>query len=201
MNRLEVARDAIVQAIAPVLSGRVYPYPPSPQQAQMAPAVWIGQADGQPTIIGERTEVTQAIFPIHVVYDGADRAQVAGLDDIISGLVDAVAAVPGAHIRGWRTEPPDFNGTSRRASTVEVEYIITATTLCLPDVGGDVIHRDTDVVEGSQDVVWHATILADPPPDTPAHRPRPVTSNYPTSSPHPNPWRNSHGRPHRRPDH
>ena len=48
VNRLEVARDAIVQAIAPVLSGRVYPYPPSPQQAQMAPAVWIGQADGHP---------------------------------------------------------------------------------------------------------------------------------------------------------
>ena len=109
MNRLEVARDAIVQAIAPVLSGRVYPYPPSPQQAQMAPAVWIGQADGAPTIIGERTEVLQAIFPIHVVYDGADRAQVAGLDDIISGIVDAVAHVAGAEIRGWRTElpPPD----------------------------------------------------------------------------------------------
>ena len=187
MNRLEVARDAIVQAIAPVLSGRVYPYPPSPQQAQMAPAVWIGQADGQPTIIGERTEIMLAIFPIHVVYDGADRAQVAGLDDIISGLVDAVRHVPGAWVRGWRTEAPDFNGTSRRASTVEVEYTITATTLCLPDVGGDVIHRDTDVVEGSQDVVWHATILADPPPDTVPAPPADGTVELPDLVPTPEP--------------
>ena len=187
MNRLEVARDAIVQAIAPVLSGRVYPYPPSPQQAQMAPAVWIGQADGQPTIIGERTEVTQAIFPIHVVYDGADRAQVAGLDDIISGLVDAIRTVRGARIRGWRTEPPDFNGTSRRASTVEVEYTITATTLCLPDVGGDVIHRTDDVVEGADDVVWHATILADPPPDTADTPPADGTVELPDLVPTPEP--------------
>ena len=63
---------------------------------------------------------------------------------------------------------PTSTDTNRRASTVEVEYTITATTLCLPDVGGDVIHRTDDVVEGDTDVVWHATILADPPPDTAA---------------------------------
>ena len=46
VNRLGSARDALVQAIAPVLNGRTYPYPPSPQQANVAPAVWIDQADG-----------------------------------------------------------------------------------------------------------------------------------------------------------
>ena len=103
------------------------------------------------------------------------------------GLVDAVRTVRGAHIRGWRTEPPDFNGTSRRASTVEVEYTITGTTLCLPDVGGDVIHRADDVVEGADDVVWHATILADPPPDTVPAPPADGTVELPDLVPTPEP--------------
>ena len=163
MNRLGQARDALVTAAAPVLSGRVYPYPPTPQQAQVAPAVWVGQCDGFRTTIGESTQIMVAVFPIQVVYDGADRAQVAGIDDIVSGLVDAVAGVKGAEIRGWRTEVvnPDLN---RRATVLEVEYTITARTLCLPDVGGDVVHATADVVEGARDVTWHATILAVTPP-------------------------------------
>ena len=178
MNRLEVARDAIVQAIAPVLSGRVYPYPPSPQQAQMAPAVWIGQAEWEPRTIGESTAVTIALYPVHVVYDGADRAQVAGLDGVLSGLHDAIRHVPGARVGGCRTELPDINGTNRRASTITVEYTIAATTLCLPDVGGDVIHAADDVVEGARDVTWHATIAAATPPataSTPAAGGDPIT--------------------------
>ena len=60
--------------------------------------MWIDQSDGFRTTIGERTQVMIATFPINVVYDGTDRAQVAGLDDIVSGIVDAVAAVPGAEV-------------------------------------------------------------------------------------------------------
>ena len=163
MNRLGVARDALVNAIAPVLSGRVYPYPPNPTEARVAPAVWIEDDEGHRDIIGERTSVIVTTFPIWIVYDGADRAQVAGLSQIKSGIIDAVAHVPGAEVSGWRPQPLDFN-SNRRASILTVDYMITATTLCLPDVGGDVIHAADDVVEGAQDVVFHGPIAAATPP-------------------------------------
>ena len=114
-------------------------------------------------MIGERTEIKLVQFPIWIVYDGTDRAQVAGIDDIVSGVLDAVATVRGAEVSGWNPQPLTST-PNRRAVVVDVEYPITATTFCLPDVGGDVVHATDDVIEGADDVVWHGPIHADVPP-------------------------------------
>jgi hypothetical protein len=165
VNRLGQARQTLVDAIAPVLSGRTAPYPPTPQQAGLAPAVWVDQSDGFRTTIGERTSVIIATFPINVVYDGTDRAQVAGIDEIVSGIVDAVAHVRGAEVARWRRQPTDPNQPNRRSCVLEVDYTITATTLCLPDVGGDVVDASSDVVDGAADVIWAEPVRADIPPE------------------------------------
>ena len=83
--------------------------------------MWIGEHRGFRTTIGERTEIKLVQFPIWIVYDGTDRAQVAGIDDIVSGVLDAVAHVPGAEVSGWNPQPLDLN-SNRRAVVVDVEY-------------------------------------------------------------------------------
>ena len=132
MNRLGDVRQTLTAALEPVLPGRVQPYPPASSNGMAAPAVWVDIPGGVRTTIGERTPVLVATYPISIVYDGADRAQVAGLDDIVSKVVDAIAGCRGADVARWRRLPIDPN-SNRRMVVVEVDVTITATTLCLPD--------------------------------------------------------------------
>lgn len=152
-NRLADARQALVDALAPILPGRVDPYAPPPGVAFVAPYIWIGQPAGVRTTIGERTVVMVATFPVTVIYDGSVKAQLAGLDDVVSQVVDAVAAVPRAEVARWRPIPPEAgqpaNGratvidvdqpANRRATVIDVDVTITAATLCLPTPGQAVI--------------------------------------------------------------
>jgi hypothetical protein len=135
MSRLADARTVLVDALAPVLPGRVDAYPPAPGRV-VAPKVWVGEPETIPATIGERTTVTLARFPVVVVYDGAVHAQVAGLDDLVAAVVDAVNAAAGFDSDGSRPGPPTGVTLDQtfRAHTVTATATITARTLCPPPV-------------------------------------------------------------------
>jgi hypothetical protein len=132
-SRLADARATLHAALAPVLPGRVDPYPP-PAGRVAAPKIWIGDHDGDPATIGSATTVTLARFRVVIVYDGAVHAQVAGIDDLVAAVVDAVEACPGFEPDGWRTGASidvPFD-SSLRAVVVTATTTITARTLCPP---------------------------------------------------------------------
>ena len=108
-------------------NGRVSAYPP-PQV--VAPCVWLEQPSGAVGVVGETATglIDQARFPITVVYDGLDRAQVAGLDELVARVWDAARTVgdPIAFAPG----PVDVGGPNLRATVVDVEMRIGARTLC-----------------------------------------------------------------------
>ena len=133
MSRLADARTVLVAALGPVLPGRVDPYPPTGGRVA-APRIWIGDVDTDPATIGAATAVTLARFPVVIVYDGAVHAQVAGLDDLLSAVLDAVGAATGFEADGSRTRPvADLPVDSTvRSIVVTATVTITARTLCLP---------------------------------------------------------------------
>ena len=130
-NRVAAAREALHDAIAPILPGRTSPYPP-PSTLVGSPYIWVGDTDGFPSTIGDRTKVVIVTFPIWVSYDGADRAQVAGVDDIVARVIDATTTIPLAAYAGHRAQPQDPSST-RRLTRVAVDVTVTAATLCPPD--------------------------------------------------------------------
>ena len=133
MSRLADARAVLADALAPTLPGRVGAYPPGSGQFN-APRVWVGVPDTQPATIGQATAVTLALFPVFVAYDGAVHAQVAGIDDLLSAVIDAVGACPGFEADGSRsTTIPDIPaGSTIRVVAVTATATITARTLCPP---------------------------------------------------------------------
>lgn len=135
MNRLAHARLALAEALDPILSGRVDPYPLPAGAA--APHISIGQPGGARSTVGQRGIGIVATFPVTISYDGADRAQVAGLDDLVSRSVDAIRRLSGADVAGWRPELPDPDSPNRRSTVIEVDVTIAAATLCPPDVPGE----------------------------------------------------------------
>lgn len=134
-SRLATARADLHAALASVLPGRVDAYPPAPGRLA-APKVWVGDVDTVPATIGTATAVTVARFPVVVVYDGAVHAQVAGLDDLLSAVIDAIDAAPGFDADGSRAGlvPGAPLDSQLRASVVTATATITARTLCPPTV-------------------------------------------------------------------
>jgi hypothetical protein len=131
-NRLADARQRLVDALLPVLPGRVEPYPPAARWA--APRVWIEQPEITRATLGTRTTVAVATFPIWIAYDGANRAQVVGLDDLVSKCWDAVMHA-GADPQLARREQIDISPQSAlRACVLFADVTLSAVTLCLPPV-------------------------------------------------------------------
>lgn len=133
-NRLAVERQRLYNALEAVLPGRVHPYPP-PTGVKAAPGIWIGQPTVLRTTIGRATRAS-AVFPITLAYDGADRAQVAGLDDLVSNTWDALAGLERVEPDAARPEPLNTDPDDRqiRATVLAADVTIAARTLCLPDV-------------------------------------------------------------------
>ena len=149
VSRLADARAALYNALNPVLPGRVDPYPP-PAGRVVAPKIWIGDHDGNPATIGTATTVTVARFAVWIVYDGAVHAQVAGLDDLTSAVVDAVEGAERFYHDGWR--PAILTGvpvdSSLRAMVITATVTITARSLC--PAGPPTF----DLVDGPNDVIF-----------------------------------------------
>ncbi len=133
MSRLADARTTLYVALSPVLPGRVDAYPPASGRVA-APKIWIGDPETVPATIGQATAVTVVRFPVVLAYDGAVHAQVAGLDDLLSAVIDAISATPGFESDGSRPgSPGDVQlEQSVRAHVVTATATITARTLCSP---------------------------------------------------------------------
>lgn len=97
-----------------------------------APYIWIDQPDVNIGFIGTATKVTVATFPVWIVYDGAVRAQVAGLDDLVSQVWDAVQQVRQATPQSATPSTVDGGPPSVRAVVVSVDVTVSAMTLCQP---------------------------------------------------------------------
>jgi hypothetical protein len=133
MSVLDDFHAVLYDALKPVLPGRVDPYPP-PAGRIVAPKIWIDDDEGFPGTIGQSTAITLVRFPVVLVYDGAVHAQVAGLRELKSAILDAIGSAPGFEVDGWRPAP--ILGlpldTSIRSSVVTATATITARTFCPP---------------------------------------------------------------------
>jgi hypothetical protein len=78
--------------------------------------------------------VTLARFPVVIAYDGAVHAQIAGLLDLLSAVLDAVDTADGFESDGSRRLLVDEipSGSTIRSVIVTATTTITARTLCPP---------------------------------------------------------------------
>lgn len=127
MSQLDVTRlalkDTIVGAAIPELAAtHVTAYPPS---QLVSPAVYV---DMPRVYVGELG--TMADWPVIVVYDGDDWAQMLSLDTAVATLWDAINAVDGWEVADASPVPRDVGGTSQRSYALTVTTFLTYDVLC-----------------------------------------------------------------------
>lgn len=131
MDRLTDTRSELAAALEAVLPGRVYGY--AQQRIRwIAPSIQIEQATGSTARIGRSTEVAVVAFPVWIVMDGADRAQVAQHDQLVAEVWDACFTVGRPRRFDSATVNVGEGQEPLRASIVTVEATLDAVTLCPP---------------------------------------------------------------------
>lgn len=138
-NRILDARQTIVNALSPLLPGRLQAYKPA---RVIPPMMWVETPSV--TIV---ESVIVASFPVFGVVDGADHSQQAVLDDMIARAWDACRATSGlrARLLQPRDIPVDASATaasrgyvapgeSMRGFVFTVDVAINSRTLCPPTV-------------------------------------------------------------------
>lgn len=131
------ARQRLVDALAPILTGRVQPYKPA---RVSPPMIWI-----ETPSVTVQEGVIVASFPVFGVVDGADHSQQAVLDDMIARAWDACRAAGG--LRARLVQPRDIPidptqpaspiqpaSSSHHGFVLTVDVAIQARTLCPPTV-------------------------------------------------------------------
>lgn len=132
MSRIADARIALVEAFEEVLPGRVQAYPGGPP-----PVVWLGvalPAERRPEQSRLGTTVNTVRFPVTIVHDGADRAQVAGLDEVTAKLCDAIDNLRGARRISATRITETIDGKTLPALVIEVEVTVNGRSFCAPTV-------------------------------------------------------------------
>ena len=123
------ARGALVDVLAQVLPGRVFPYPPT-QPSPVAPAVYVGEfsADWD-------TDVNYLVtFAVRLVADGAHPAAHALLDDLADQARAAVAGSSACYPGSIRWDPLDVDADHQLAAyTFDVQLDLATVTWCRPD--------------------------------------------------------------------
>lgn len=123
-------RDAITDAILEqatltLPAWRVHKYPP---RNVAAPCVWVDV----PAL--SRAELyVEASFPVVLVVDGTDQAQIMQLDDAVAALWDAVNQTDGMEAADSIPVLRDVGGPTLRAVQLTVTYALNFGALC-PDV-------------------------------------------------------------------
>lgn len=127
-NAIDDALDRLANALEPVLPGRVHR---TGEGANAGPNIAIGVPGLQSS--GGRT--IEADFPVTISYDGADRAQVAGLNDIVARSWDACERLSNCTPLSSRPlEAVVDRNIRQRIVVITVRMLIAARTLCAPDV-------------------------------------------------------------------
>lgn len=126
MNPIVEARASLFDAIADAFSvsvdgyefaGRVTDTKPD---KLTAPWVYIGETSGA-TARGQNATSYRVGFPVWVVYDGAQTAQVRGIDEVIGRLI-AAAQSSSCNVTGHSPQPPDVpNPGTWKAAVITVE--------------------------------------------------------------------------------
>ena len=101
-----------------------------------APMVFIGASEGSRQV-GNAGARYVASFPVWVIYDGANQAQVDGLEEVLGRVHDAALDVgdPVGHINA---EPPTARDatyvSTLRGAVFTVDVTVRAHTFCNPPV-------------------------------------------------------------------
>jgi hypothetical protein len=124
-NQIDDALDRLGNALDPILPNRVSRVAVTPTGP--------GVAIGVPAL--EAPETSHSIvadFPITVTFDGADRAQVAGVNDLVARCWDACEGLKGCTpLRSRAVEPSTVNGM-RRSVVITARMHIASRTLSSP---------------------------------------------------------------------
>ncbi len=138
-NRILDGRQTLVDALTPLLPGRVQAYKPS---RVVPPMMWVET----PSVTVVESMIV-ASFPVFGVVDGADHSQQAVLDDMIARAWDACRATAG--LRARLVQPRDIPvdasataasrgyvapGESMRGFVLTVDVPVNARNLCPPTV-------------------------------------------------------------------
>lgn len=130
MNKYAEARTRLVEALEEVLPGRVFPYEPS---SSVPMGIWIGVALPSTRSAGNSSTVKTVALPIVISFDGDTVAQIAGLDETVAKVEDAIANLAGARLLAARfVDSPD----DRSKSTVVIDIDISTgvRSICPPTV-------------------------------------------------------------------
>ena len=127
-SKISDARSALHAALQDVAAApwRVHRVPPANPVA--TPCVWVG-----PYIQNLNGPSITISFPVIAVYDGADRAQVEGLDDLGAAISDAIWRAKGRPIRSFSTTI-EVGGPSLRAIEYQADFTVQGVTLCMPQL-------------------------------------------------------------------
>lgn len=131
MNVIDEALDEIAAALDEVLPGRTTA---TPRTTDVGPAFWIEV----PSLTPDRVPSTRHVvadFPVWLTADGADRAQVAMLNDGVAKAFDALARLRLCWPMSSR--PASTAPGEPRAVVITVRRILTARGFCLIDPPGE----------------------------------------------------------------
>lgn len=134
-NAFADARANLVAALEVVLPGRVFPYEPPKGMHHRpggGPTIWIDVALPAQRTSGQSTIVKCVQFPVVISFDGADEAQVAGLDELQAKALDAIAALPGTRWVG--VVVPSRQPGENRSIIHTYEQTIGVGSFCAPTV-------------------------------------------------------------------
>jgi len=130
-NVINDVANEITDALDEVLPGRSTA---EPRTENVGPSLWVEM----PTVTTDnpsRPKYTYLDFPVWIIADGADRAQVAFLNDCVAKAWDALARVPLCTPVSSRPAPTEQG--ANRAVVLTVRRITKPTGFCLPDAPGE----------------------------------------------------------------
>lgn len=126
-NVINDALNQIAAAMATVIEGRTTA---TPRTENVGASAWVEL----PSLTADRvpgTKYVAADFPIWVTADGADRAQVAYLNDVVARAWDALTRIPECAPVSSRPAPTAQG--DNRAVVITVRKTLLARSICPPD--------------------------------------------------------------------
>lgn len=146
-NQLGDARTRLFDALAPVFvdpvdgwtfAGRLHRTQPA---RLAAPCVYLGASAGSRRT-GQASSYV-ATFPVTIIYDGANEAQVDGLEEVISRVHDAAHAAgmtPTGHDPAVPPAPAGGGVSTLSAAVVMVDVTFRSYALCTHPVIPEAVH-------------------------------------------------------------